>query len=86
MNFSFEIPKECLKHDKEMSYYNHNYYNIDFAKFGDYILSSKCNVLYQRCEDDDAYAYYTLGYFILNENNKIFIPCFTWEDKYYFIK
>lgn len=81
--FSFELTKECLKHDKEISYYNHNYYVIDFSILGDAILSSTCNVLYQECVDDDMHAYYALGYFELNENNKKFIPCFTWEDKWY---
>lgn len=35
MQFKFELPKECLKHDKEMSYYNHNYYHINFSILGD---------------------------------------------------
>ncbi len=64
MNFSFELPKEGLKHDKEMSYYNHNYYYIDFSVFGDYILSEKCNILLQRCEDDNDFAYYSLGFYV----------------------
>lgn len=38
MQFKFELPKECLKHDKEMSYYNHNYYHIDFSILSDDIF------------------------------------------------
>lgn len=70
MQFKFELPKECLKYDKEMSYYNHNYYHIDFSILGDEILYSVCNVLYQECTDDDITAYYTLGYFESNKKVK----------------
>lgn len=85
MQFKFELPKECLKHDKEMSYYNHNYYHIDFSILGNDIFSySAYNVLYQEYVDDTV-AYYTLGYFKSNEKDKMFIPYFTWKDKYYFI-
>ena len=85
MQFKFKLPKECLKHDKEMSYYNHNYYHINFSILGDEILYSSCNVLYQECVDDDKTAYYTLGYFESNNEGKLFVPYFTWEDEYYFI-
>ena len=85
MQFKFELPKECLKYDKEMSYCNHNYYHIDFSILSNDIFSySACNVLYQECTDDIT-AYYTLGYFESNKKDKIFIPYFTWKDKYYFI-
>ena len=76
VTFSLKLPKECLKYDKEMSYHNHNYYNIDF---------SVCEVLYQECEEDSKNAYYSLGYFISNKNNKTFVPCSTWKDECYFI-
>ena len=70
MQFKFELPKECLKHDKEMSYYDHNYYHIDFSILGDDVFSySSCDVLYQE-RVDDVTAYYTLGYFKLNEKVK----------------
>ena len=85
VTFSLKLPKECLKYDKEMSYHNHNYYNIDFSVLGICIFPTKCEVLYQECAEDSQNAYYSLGYFISNKNNKTFVPCSTWKDEYYFI-
>lgn len=77
IEFKFEFEEHYIKHIKDKSYYNHNYYKLDLNKYGDYIIPEKCNVLYQECEDDDYCAYYSLGYF--DESGK-FVACFTWLD------
>jgi hypothetical protein len=75
--FSFELDKKAIKHLKDKSVYNHNYYELNFSSYGDYILAEKCNILFEHC-DDDYGAYYSLGYF---EGDK-FQPMFTWfEDE-----
>jgi hypothetical protein len=75
--FSFELDKKAIKHLKDKSVYNHNYYELNFSSYGDYILAEKCNILFEHC-DDDCGAYYSLGYF---EGDK-FQPMFTWfEDE-----
>jgi hypothetical protein len=75
--FSFELDKKAIKHLKDKSVYNHNYYELNFSSYGDYILTEKCNILFEHC-DDDYGAYYSLGYF---EGDK-FQPMFTWfEDE-----
>lgn len=76
LTFSFELSKEKLRHIKEKSFYNNNFYEIDLYAYGDLIIPEKCNVLYEKCEDDCSEAYYSLGYF---ENNK-FVAMFTWLD------
>lgn len=77
IDFSFTLDKRYIKHLKDKSSYNHNYYELDLYNYGDYIIPRKCNVLYQECEDDCGEAYYSLGYF--NENDK-FEAMFTWAD------
>jgi hypothetical protein len=75
--FSFELDKKAIKHLKDKSVYNHNYYELNFSSYGDYILAEKCNILFEHC-DDDYGAYYSLGYFESDE----FQPMFTWfEDE-----
>jgi len=77
IEFKFELDKQYMKHLKDISCYNSNYYELDFKYYGDYILGGKCNILYQKC-DDDCYGYYcTLGYF---ENGE-FVECFTWFNE-----
>lgn len=73
--FSFEIDKRAVKHLKEKSYYNHNYYELDLSIYGDYIIPEKCNILFEHC-DDDCGAYYSLGYF---EGDR-FQAMFTWFE------
>ena len=75
--FSFELDKKAIKHLKDKSVYNHNYYELDLSVYGDYIISEKCNILYEECSDDDFGAYYSLGYF---EGDK-FQAMFTWLDE-----
>ena len=77
IEFKFELNPRYMKHMKEVSRYNHNYYKLDLSHYGDLIMPRKCDVLYQECEDDDDYCYYSLGYF---EGDK-FVECFTWLDK-----
>lgn len=79
LNFSFSLNSDYLKHIKEKSFYNHNYYEVDLQKYGDYIIAEKCNVLFQECIDDCTEAYYSLGYF--DENDK-FQAMWTWLDKW----
>lgn len=75
--FKIELDKKAMTHLKDISSYNHNYYELDLSVYGDYIIAEKCNVLYEECSDDDFDAYYSLGYF---ENGK-FQPMFTWLDE-----
>lgn len=76
VTMSFELDKRALTHLKDKSYYNHNYYHIDVARHGDYILSEKCDTLYEECTDDDYGAYYSLGWF---EGDK-FVAAWTWYE------
>ena len=77
IEFKFELKAQYIEHIKNVSYYNHNYYRLDLSKYGDFIIPAKCNILYEECEDDSDYVYYSLGY--LDENDK-FVACFTWLD------
>ena len=74
--FSFELDKKAIKHLKDKSVYNHNYYELDLSVYGDYIISEKCSILFEHC-DDDYGAYYSLGYF---EGDK-FQAMFTWFEE-----
>jgi len=76
ITFSFELDKRYIKHLKDQSVYNYNYYELDF-NYGDYIIERKCNILLEEAEDDSWGAYYTLGYF--DENDK-FQAMFTWYE------
>lgn len=75
-NCSFELDKRTLTHIKDISYYNHNYYHIELGSYGDYILSEKCDIIYEECTDDDSGAYYSLGWF---EGTK-FVAAWTWYE------
>lgn len=77
IHFCFDLDRRYMKHIANLSYYNHNYYELDFRYYGDYIIQEKCNILYEESEDDCGVSYYTLGYF---DNGK-FIKCFTWADE-----
>ena len=76
IEFKIELETCYMKHLKDKSHYNRNYYELDLRKYGDYIIPEKCNILYEEAEDDEYYAYYSLGYF---EDGK-FVACFTWLD------
>ena len=71
---SFELDKKAIKHIKEKSVYNHNYYALDLTVYGDYIIPGKCNILYEESDDFSGTVYYSLGYF---EDDK-FNAMFTW--------
>ena len=74
ITFSFELDKKAMIHLKDISSYNHNYYELDLNAYGDYIIAEKCNILYEECSDNDFEAYYILVYF---EGDK-FQAMFTW--------
>ena len=76
VTMSFDLDKRTLTHLTDKSSYNHNYYHIDIHRYGDYILSEKCDTLYEECTDDDYGAYYSLGWF---EGNK-FVAAWTWYE------
>lgn len=76
ITFSFELDKNTLTHLKNVSYCNHNYYHVDFTRYGDYILPEQCNTLYEEAIEDCSKCYYSLGYF---KNGK-FQAMFTWLD------
>lgn len=76
VTMSFELDKRALTHLTDKSSYNHNYYHIDVARHGDYILSEKCDILYEECTDDDYGAYYSLGWF---EGDR-FVAAWTWYE------
>ena len=78
VNMSFEIDKRTLTHLKDKSCYNHNYFRIDLSQYGDYILSEKCNIIYEECSDADDYgAYYSVGWF---EGGR-FVAAWTWYER-----
>ena len=79
VDFSFSLDTRYIEHLKEKSYYNHNYYKLDLSYYGDYILSRKCNILYQECKDDCEEAYYSLGYFDADDK---FQTMWTWLDSW----
>lgn len=79
IEFKFELDPKYMTHLKDKSYYNNNYYKLSLSGYGDFIIPEKCDILYQKCEDDDfEWCYYSLGYF---EGDK-FIACFTWLDQF----
>lgn len=79
IEFSFMLDSRYITHIKEKSSYNNNYYKLDLSHYGDYIIHEKCNVLYQKCEDDCFEAYYSLGYFDYNDK---FQAMWTWLDRW----
>ena len=79
IDFKFELDTRYMKHLKDKSYYNYNYYELDLSHYGDYILNRKCNILLEDMEDDTYYAYYSLGYF--DEMEK-FQEMWTWLDNW----
>ena len=80
IEFSFELNTQYMKHLKDKSSYNNNYYELDLSRYGDYIIPQKCNILYEEAEDDSYTAYYSLGYF--DENDK-FQAMWTWLDEWH---
>lgn len=79
LHFHFELDTRYMKHLPEYSSYNHNYYELNLAPYGDYLIAEKCNILYVEDEDDCFESYYSLGYF--NEQGE-FQPMWTWLDEY----
>lgn len=79
IEFSFTLDSRYVTHIKDKSSYNHNYYKLNLSNYGDFIIREKCDVIYQRCEDDCFEAYYSLGYF--DENDK-FQAMWTWLDSW----
>lgn len=77
INCQFELNERYIKRLANVSYYNHNYYELDLSKCGDFVIPKKCNILY--VESDEFYNVdtYSLGYF---ENNK-FVACFAWINE-----
>lgn len=78
VTFSFELNKRYIKHLKEKSLYNHNYYELDLQYCGDYIIHQRCNILYEECDDVSYSAYYSLGYF---DDNGEFQAMWTWLEE-----
>jgi hypothetical protein len=74
--FSFELDKTAMKHLKEKSYYNHNYYELDLNVYGDYITPAMCDILYEEFEEFSETYTYSLGYF----EGPDFVRCFTWTE------
>jgi len=80
IQFSFELDARYIRHLKEKSCYNHNYYELDLSHYGDYIIPQKCNILYEDAEDDCYATYYSIGYF---DEDGEFQAMWTWlEDTY----
>ena len=74
--FTFELDKSAIKHLKDKSYYNHNYYELDLSVHGDYITPAACDILYEEYEEFSDTCTYTLGYF----EGVDFVRCFTWTE------
>ena len=62
VTFSFELDTKYMKHLKDKSYYNHNYYELDLNHYGDYILPEMCDILFEYCDEFSETYTYTLGY------------------------
>ena len=77
ITFSFKLNTAHIKHLTEKSHYNHNYYELDLQYYGDYILSEKCNILYEEYDDLSNDAYYSLGYF---DDDGKFQAMWAWLD------
>ena len=78
--FSFELDKKAITHIKDLSSYNHNYYQLDLSVYGDYITPATCNILYEEFEEFSETYTYTLGYFEPVDTGVNFIKCFTWIE------
>ena len=76
ITFSFELDKRAIKHIKDLSNYNHNYYHLDLSVYGDYITPEKCDILYEEYDEFSETYTYTLGYF----EGVDFVRCFTWTE------
>ena len=74
--FSFELDTKYMKHLKDKSHYNHNYYELDLNNYGDYIIPEMCDILYEECDEFSETYTYTLGYF----EGVDFVKCFTWTE------
>ena len=77
IRFLFDLDTRHIKHLKEKSVYNHNYYELDLRYYGDYIIPRCCNILYEECDDVSEEAYYSLGFF---DEKGEFQPMWTWLD------
>jgi hypothetical protein len=74
--FSFELDKKAIKHLKEKSHYNHNYYELDLSAYGDYITPAACDILLVEYDEFSETYTCTLGYF----EGVDFVRCFTWTE------
>ena len=76
VTFSFELNTKYMKHLKDKSQYNRNFYEWDLSRYGDYITTEKCNILYEYFEEFSETYSYSLGYFEDGE----FVNCFSWTE------
>lgn len=76
VTFSFELDTKYMKHLEDKSYYNHNYYELDLDRYGDYIVPEMCDILFEYCDEFSNTYTYTLGYFEGGD----FVKCFTWTE------
>lgn len=66
-----------IKHLKEKSHYNCNYYEIE--PYGDWCcFFNGSNIIEEVCHEEENYYTFTLGYF----NNKEFKGVFQWDGDY----
>ena len=77
ITFSFELNTKHMRHLKDKSRYNHNYYQLNFDAYGDLIIHEKADILLEECEDDAFATYYTLGYF---DDSGEFIGVWKWLE------
>lgn len=55
INFNIELPSECFKHLKDISFYDHNYYSIN--TYVDWFYGDVDTLLVQYHEYDNYYGY-----------------------------
>lgn len=68
---------KSVKHLKDKSYYNCNYYELE--PYGDgSIFFNGTNIVKAVCYEDDNYYTYSLGYFDGDE----FVPVLEWDGEY----
>lgn len=65
-----------LKHLKEKSCYNHNFYEIITQSYGSMLFGN--NILEEECHEDEDYCTFSLGHF----EGERFIPVLRWDGEY----
>lgn len=65
-----------IKHLKEKSCYNCNYYEIE--PYGDWCYFFGNNVIEEACHEEEDYYTFTLGHF----NNEEFVGVLQWDSEY----